>query len=147
MMSKGRVPLQRPMSHRTARPTATVPCRSMPLIGAGAIGAGSWQLGVLGMVVVGIAAALLRWFPRQPPAHAKVWTLHLRVGAGLGDQSPWEAIFAKHLLSFDLDSTATARQGAAVDLTFLVQLTSSPHDFLRDLNRLEGIQGVELKSK
>ena len=46
-----------------------------------------------------------------------------------------------------LQSTATARQGAAIDLTYKIRLKpdATPLQLMNEINRLEGIQNLELK--
>ena len=46
--------------------------------------------------------------------------------------------------------TATAKQGAAVEWTYSLRLTGEPETMLplfAELNRIEGVQSVELKEK
>ena len=56
-------------------------------------------------------------------------------------------LFTKHCDGAQLLSTATARQGAAVDLIFKLRLKAgvTPLQFVNEMNRIEGIQNLELK--
>ncbi|HJZ53459.1 MAG TPA: hypothetical protein VKE74_00785, partial [Gemmataceae bacterium] len=55
--------------------------------------------------------------------------------------------FGKHLSEFRLVSANTARQGVALDLTYSVRLRPgfSAVSLIGELNRIEGVQGVEWK--
>ena len=117
------------------------------VVGMGA-GLGNLEVALAGLCVISLTAFLLYWLQRYTfKVQAGDWTLQLRVGTTSGATSPWENLFAKHCDHSQLQSTATARQGAAVDLTYKLRLTAgiTPLQFLNDLNRLEGIQNLELK--
>lgn len=110
-------------------------------------GMGHLDVAAIGLGVIGAAAFLLYWLqPYTFRPHVE-WTLQLRVGTGAGSEAPWERLFAEHCSSAELQSTATARQGAAVDLTYKVRLKSgmTPMLLLNAMNRLEGIQNIEMK--
>jgi hypothetical protein len=112
-----------------------------------AVGVGNFQVAGVGLAVIGSAAILIRFVP-VPFSRPKIdWTLQLRVGAGAGTQTPWEEVFTRHCAQAQLLSTATARQGAALDLSYKLQLKTSatPMQLLNEINRLEGIQNVEMK--
>ena len=55
--------------------------------------------------------------------------------------------FGKHLERWRLVATATARSGAALDLTYAVRLRreEAAAAFVAELNALEGVQAVELR--
>jgi uncharacterized membrane protein YhiD involved in acid resistance len=112
-----------------------------------AAGMGNLPVAVVGLGVVSAAAIMLYWFQRFTFKAQAEWTLHLRVSTGTGAESAWETLFAKHCSQAHLQSTATVRQGAAVDLTYKVELKSgvTPLQFLNEVNRLEGVQNLELK--
>lgn len=116
------------------------------VVGMGA-GLGKVEVATAGLVIVSGAAILLWVIQRYTFAVADDWNLQLRVGTGAGGETPWEAVFVKHCDQAQLQSTATARQGAALDLTYKLRLKSgvTPLQFLNELNRIEGIQNLELK--
>jgi Domain of unknown function (DUF4956) len=116
------------------------------VVGMGA-GMGNLKVALVGLGVVSSTAVLLTWIQAYT-FHAQIeWTLQLRVGAGAGSETPWESVFAKHCEQAHLQSTATVRQGASLDLTYKLKLRPgvTPLQFLNDLNRIEGIQNLELK--
>ncbi len=112
-----------------------------------ASGMGNLPVALVGLGVVSAAAVMLFFFQRVTFKADVEWTLQLRVSTGAGGDSPWEALFAKHCEQVLLQSTATARQGAAIDLTYKLRLNPgvTPLQFLNEVNRLERIQNLELK--
>jgi hypothetical protein len=81
---------------------------------------------------------------RPPPAEG---TLVLRLAAGGPPDGRVQAVLQKHLPAHRLTGLATARGGSALDATYAVRLPAPEQVFalVAELNRLEGIQGVELK--
>src|SRR5436309_113528 len=71
----------------------------------------------------------------------------LRVGHGRDPAEVLKAVVDKHLSVARLRSTMTARQGAALDLTYLVRLRrdDAATGFVTELNQVEGVQSVELR--
>ncbi len=112
-----------------------------------AAGVDNRDVAYLGLVIVGAAAVVLRYLPMGAPRADADWVLLLRVGTGAGAATPWEDVLAQHCHQKQLVSTATARQGAALDLTYRLRLKSGvlPMQLLNEINRLEGIQNLELK--
>lgn len=112
-----------------------------------AAGMGNLSVAMLGLGVVSAAAAALFRLQQYTFKVDAEWTLQLRVGTAAGGAAPWEGLFAKHCDHAALQSTTTARQGAAVDLTFRLRLKPgvTPLQFINEMNRLEGVQNLELK--
>jgi hypothetical protein len=112
-----------------------------------AAGVGNILVAIVGLAVVGTAALLLCYVPLAFSKPQVAWSLQLRVSTGAGAQMPWEDVFARHCGHSHLISTATAKQGAALDLTYMLSLNAdvTPMQLLNDINRLEGIQNVEMK--
>ena len=112
-----------------------------------AVGAGYLTVALAGLVVVGLAAAVVR--PRSRAARVAVadWGLTVRVGVGHGPETLLAGVFATHLEEAHLLSTATGRQGAALDLSYRVRLrsTTTPVAFVNELNQLPGVQNAELR--
>ena len=68
--------------------------------------------------------------------------------AGLDNHNDlMQDVFTKYLETPRLIGTATARQGAAIELTWTVGLRpgNTPASLVTELNRLEGVQNVELR--
>ncbi len=111
-----------------------------------AVGADHLLVAVLGLAVVGAAAAAVQ--PRRQPSG---WSeadarLCIRLAAGQSPDRLLPSVFERHLVRHDLKSGATARQGAALEYAYRVRLRpgASPSDLIDELNRLEGVQSVEL---
>jgi uncharacterized membrane protein YhiD involved in acid resistance len=112
-----------------------------------AVGAGHLMVALIGIGVVGGAA-----FAVQPRRRADHWSdadssLSVRVGVGRNPESILQDAFAKHLVRCELQSAATGRQGAVLDLTYKVRLRmgAEPAELIDELNRIEGVQSVELR--
>ena len=69
------------------------------------------------------------------------------MGAGHDPDAALGPVLAKHLLSWVLLGTSTARQGVALDLTYTARLRdeAAAAALVRELNQVEGVQDVELR--
>lgn len=113
-----------------------------------AAGSGAWVVPLVGIPIVGVVAWSLRVWggggngaPRVLPPGKLV----VRIGIGQDPDGPLAEVMRKHTGEARLVAIATARQGAAIDLTYAVRLrdTTTPLALTADLNRTEGVQGVE----
>lgn len=116
-----------------------------------ALGAGYLTVAGVGLGVVGLAAAVVRpWRAAAalPPAVAG-YVLTVRVGVGVPAGSIIDAGVGKYVTKCQLIEATTSRQGAALDLTYEVQLRSDvqPVAFVSELNQLQGVQNVELRRR
>jgi hypothetical protein len=111
-----------------------------------ACGVGNLTVAMSALGVGGAAATLFGWLQRSPHAESE-WILLLRVSTSAGGATPWEALFTHHCDYAQLQGTATTRQGAALELTYKLRLKPgvAPLQLLNEINRLEGIQNLELK--
>jgi len=112
-----------------------------------AIGANHWMVALFGMAIVGSAAACLRPSPVNTQWHTKDSTLQVRVGIGRDPESLLAPVFSNWIETQTLIAGTSSRQGTAFDLTYKVRFrkNASPATFLDELNRLDGVQSVELK--
>ena len=116
-----------------------------------AVGARDLVVAGIGLTVVGVAALLMRPRAAQqsagagPPGDGQI-TVHLRIGLGHDIETLVGKSLDVALTDRSLMSISTARQGLAVDVTYrgTLRAGSSIEDVLKNLNRLEGIQSVEL---
>ena len=112
-----------------------------------AVGARDLIVATVGLGVVGIAAFLMRARARaNRTAGGAPFLITLRVGLGhdvepLVGPSLDAAVADRHLISM-----STARQGLAVDVVYrgTVRVGADLEGLLKGLNRLEGLQSVEL---
>lgn len=116
------------------------------VIGMG-VGAGYAFLAAVGVPAVLGAALLMRW--GWPDANGKPGpsTLTIRIGLGLEPDKLLGATLRLHLSEFQLVGSATAKQGAALELTYRGRLrnAAATYSLVADLNKIEGVQGVELR--
>jgi hypothetical protein len=110
-------------------------------------GVGNIIVAIACVPAVGVAAILLRYLQGYLERPVEEWTLQVRVATTAGGATPWDAVLAKNCDDSQLLSTITARQGAALDLVYKVRLKSgvTPLQLLNELNRVEGVQNLELK--
>lgn len=118
-----------------------------------AAGAGAYLVAAVGIPIVGLVAALLAWWGRSGEASASrpylgVTKLTVRVAIGVDPSGGIATVIAKHALDVEMIAVATARQGTAIDVTYTLRLREdiSAVVLIGELNRTEGVQGVEWKS-
>ena len=112
-----------------------------------AAGANHLVVALVGLMVVGVASVGL-WPPRRPGGWERsTSTLSLRIGLGEGVRTAAESLLTGAVEQLELISAATAKQGAAINLTYRLRLRPecSPASLVADLNRLEGVDSVELE--
>jgi hypothetical protein len=109
-----------------------------------AAGAGFFAPALVGAPFVALAALLFR--PRPVPAPVG-HVLAVRLGTGVVPDALLKDTFTRFLDQAQLVSTTTARQGAALELTYAVRLRQVDNAvaLVAELNRLEGVQNVELR--
>ena len=119
-----------------------------------AVGADALGAALAGLPVVAVAAwALSMWgrpkaFQASANMKREIGSLILRIGTGVAAEKAFAGVFSAHLDSHDLLTVATARQGAALDLTYAASLKpgSTAVSLVAELNRVDGVQGVEWKA-
>lgn len=119
-----------------------------------AAGAGAYVVAAVGIPIVGAVAWALAWWGRSgekpaPVMRARPTTVVVRVGIGADPEGPLAATIAKHAEGIELVAAVAVRQGTALDLTYTLRLRdgATPLALVGDLNRTEGVQGVEWKAE
>jgi hypothetical protein len=111
-----------------------------------AIGGGHLQAAAVGLLVGSLAAIATR--PRAACDTGANASYELKVKLGIGDNTADvpSRLFNKYLKTCRLHKTETARQGAALELSYSTELRPgcSPAELVRELNQLEGVQAVSL---
>ena len=114
-----------------------------------AVGANNLWVAGAGLVVVGVAAALMR--PKGAVASGGAlpddsFTLMLRIGIGVDLEKVLGSLLDTRLESRHLLSIRTARQGISIEVSYTTRLkpTCSPDDLVKALNLIDGVQSVEL---
>jgi uncharacterized membrane protein YhiD involved in acid resistance len=115
-------------------------------VGVGmAVGAGFLTVPLVTIPFAAAAALLFR--PRGQTTPARDFTLTVRIGLGHEPERLLAGVFEKHVSRSRMVSALTARQGAALDLTYEVSLRqpNATLPMLAELSALEGVQSVELR--
>lgn len=112
-----------------------------------ASGTNHLAVGLVGLMVLGVASLALWPSHRAGGWQGHVSTLSLRIGLGDGIQASVEGILRSAAEQYELISVGTARQGASLDLVYRTRLRpeSSPSHIVSDLNSLDGVESVDLR--
>src|SRR5262245_23596081 len=113
-----------------------------------AVGAGYAAVAAIGIPAVLAAALIMRRTAADATGPVQPATLNVPIGLGLGPDALPRGVLDRHLDESRLIGTGTARQGAALELTYQVRLKPAAGAFalVSELNRIEGVQGVEFRS-
>jgi hypothetical protein len=116
------------------------------VVGMG-VGSGYVLVPLAGIPIVAAAALALTQWGRAGTLPRMEFKLAIRVGIGHDPEALLRDLFALHLAEYRLQSTGTARQGAAVDVAYLVRLRREEAALVlvAALNTMEGVQSVELQ--
>jgi hypothetical protein len=111
-----------------------------------AVGTGQYLVPVAGIPVVAVAAVALNRLGQNRRAMID-GTLTVRMGLGRDPESLLAGPLAAHVERRRLMSVGTAKQGAALEITYEVRLKSETGlaGLVTELNQIEGIQGVEIR--
>ena len=111
-----------------------------------AVGANDFWVALTGIGVVGFAAYLMMARAKIFSASQPSFTLSLRVGLGHDLNQLLGGTFDEYLQERELMSVTTGKQGVALDVTYQMRLrpNGSPHELVKALNRIEGLQRIEL---
>lgn len=119
-----------------------------------AVGAGHPWLAVGSMMVIGLAAWVMR--ERTLAGAAAVidavedaYLLEVRVGIGTDPEALLRPALDEYLAGRRLQGISTARQGLALDVDYraVLRAEGSAGELVKALNRIEGVQGVTLQRR
>lgn len=112
-----------------------------------AVGSGYPLLAVECILAVACGTIVMQQFTNPMPIAGTPMVLTLRIGLGQNPETMFANEFTEYLVHSTLTAAATVRQGAAMEFTYTARLKSSADvaAFVAALNRIEGVQGVELK--
>lgn len=112
-----------------------------------ASGAGYWLLALAALPLAAAGALAMRAWS-TPVSGGCPATLTVRLGLGLDPATCVEPTLREHASGARLTSVASARQGAAFDFVYAfdVPAPDSLRSLAERLNRIEGVQSVELRS-
>jgi len=114
-----------------------------------AVGANNLWVSLMGIGVVGLAAFVMMTRPGLIASSQPAFLLNLRVGLGHDLDKLLGGTLDEHLQERELLSIATARQGVSLDVTYETRLRreGSADELVKALNRLEGVQSVQLQRR
>jgi len=112
-----------------------------------AVGAGRMVVAVECLVAVSLAAWLLGTRGAMLGSGRPEFDLILRAGIGQDVEALAGDLFRGMVTAKETMAVSTAKQGTALEYTYRVRLASGrqPEELIRALNRLEGIDNVELR--
>jgi hypothetical protein len=112
-----------------------------------ACGASDPRVAVIGIVVVGAAAFIMK--PRTGEQTTESFTLELRVASGQDLNAAVAAALDSFVSERRLLSVGTARQGIAIESSYAVRLRpgQKPDELVKTLNRIEGVQNVTIAAR
>jgi len=113
-----------------------------------AIGAQASMVGLVGIVIVGLTAALLSKREKVVAGGQPPFIINVRLPMGQ-DLGRLQAAIDPFVQGWDLLSIETAKQGAALDVAYEIRLKNefSATELVRTLNKIEGVQSVELQKR
>jgi hypothetical protein len=111
-----------------------------------AVGSRDLVVAGIGLLIVGLAALIMRPRSIKPAAVTAPVVIRLRLGLGHDLESSVGATLDAHMTGRHLLSMSTAKQGLSLDVSYVGHLKSGANEetLVKTLNRLEGVQGVEL---
>lgn len=111
-----------------------------------AVGAGTTMIYFVAVPLIGLTSLALSVVSRGFAVDMDR-RLEIRVEGGIDTDALLAQVFQEQLVTRRLTSVATAKQGAALDLTYLVRLVhpDASLQFVKRLTQLDGVQSVELK--
>src|SRR5688500_16537060 len=118
-------------------------------VGVGmAVGALNPWVAVLGLLTVGVVAAILRRRAGEALDAQPAFQLKVRVPVGF-QMEPVLQMVGPFVQDLDLLSVSTAKQGVSMDFSYETRLRphTSPEELVKALNRIEGVQSVEFQRR
>lgn len=115
-----------------------------------AIGAKNPWVAFLGLGVVGVAAAIMRFGPKTvSPAAEPDYRLNLRVGLGTDLNKTLVQAFDGQVRDLRLIAMATAKDGLALNVSYQLRLNdpNAANQVVRALNKVDGVQSVQLERR
>src|SRR5438874_2677511 len=114
-----------------------------------AVGAKDLWVGIIGIGVVGFAAYLMMARAKGLSGLQPAFLLRLRVGLGPDLETLLGRTLDVHVEERELMSVGTGRQGFSLDVAYEARLrrSGSADELVKALNRIEGVQSVQLQRR
>jgi hypothetical protein len=111
-----------------------------------ATGASDPRIAVIGIVVVGFAAFVMRSKPGPGQPAETPFVLNVRVAMGHDLDQTIGAVLTEYLSNRRILSIGTAKQGIAIETSYEVRFRKdkAADELVKALNRVEGVQSVSL---
>ena len=112
-----------------------------------AIGAGTLLVPAFGIPLVGLVAVGLDRGRKSPPRTSPTHLLMIRLGLGHDPAVVLSSVLNQYSPNRNITAIKTARQGAALDITYAISLSneeSTLSQLVTQLNLIEGVQAVDL---
>jgi uncharacterized membrane protein YhiD involved in acid resistance len=111
-----------------------------------AAGADHLWVALLGSSIVAVAILILRPRRRVTGWSEEECDLTVRLPLGSNPEILLGPAFKEHVQSFEIRAVGTAQKGTCLEVTYRLRLRSGvrPFDLIGDLNKIEGVQGVDL---
>jgi hypothetical protein len=112
-----------------------------------AIGADALWVALIGIAVVGVAAAIMRPKGGMPPSTQLPYLLHVRLALGLDANDVLTRPLQELTTGRRLVSIGTAGKGMSLEVSYRTALRSpeGAAELVRALNRIDGVQSVALQ--
>lgn len=112
-----------------------------------AVGSDHLLVALVGLGIVAIAIKLLQPGPTAAGWSPEECVLSVRVAIGSKPEELLREVFARHIERSEIISAGTTKQGVALEISYRVMLrpTSEPLRLVEELNRVEGVQNIELR--
>lgn len=114
-----------------------------------AVGAGQFIVPIIAIPVIGVTAVALSRSVVNGHGSAAPALLTVRMSLASNPEERLAGVFSQHAIHATLKSLATARQGAAFDLSFQIRLRpeTTMLAFVADVNRVDGVMNVEMRDE
>ncbi len=120
-----------------------------------AAGSGAYLVAAVGIPIVGLVAWMLAYWGRSGEKNraalnaASRTKLVVRVGLGIDPNAQLTAAIERFATNVRVVAVSTVKQGAAIDVTYAINMLEGANApaMIADLNRVEGVQGVEWKTE
>jgi Domain of unknown function (DUF4956) len=111
-----------------------------------AVGSQNLMVAGIGIVVVGAAAFLMKPPPSKAWAGGSVFVITLRIALGYDLETTMGQTLDQFMASRHLIAIGTVKQGMSVEVAYrgLLRKDSETEAFVKALNRVDGIQSVDL---
>ncbi|HEX7859093.1 MAG TPA: DUF4956 domain-containing protein [Verrucomicrobiae bacterium] len=113
-----------------------------------AVGAHHPWVALIGLIVIGVTAQLMKRREGDAADAQPAFLLNIRLAIGQ-NMEPMHKVIDEFVQGRDLLSIATAKSGVALDLSYETRLRphASANELVRALNKVEGVQGVEIQRR